>query len=122
MRAGVPRGARVGSSGALIALPPRRRRSGRRPIALRMRDVLHEGDQVLGRADLGLGRLQRDPAAIEHDEALGDVEDVVDVVADEQRSSGRSARTWRTKWNTLSVSVSDSAVVGSSSTIRSALL
>ena len=34
--------------------------------------------------DLGLGRLQRDAAAVEHDEAVGDVEDVVDVVADEQ--------------------------------------
>ena len=32
------------------------------------------------------------------------------------------ARTWRTKWKTFAVSVSDSAVVGSSRTIRSALL
>ena len=29
-------------------------------------------------------RLQRDAAAIDHDEAVGDVVDVVDVVADEQ--------------------------------------
>ena len=65
---------------------------------------------------------QRDPAAIEHDEAVGDVEDVVDVVADEQRSSARSPAPARTKWKTLAVSVSDSAVVGSSRTIRSAWL
>ena len=35
-------------------------------------------------ADFGASRLERDPAAVEHDEAVGDVEDVVDVVADEE--------------------------------------
>ena len=49
------------------------------------------GDQPLGRADLRLGRLQRDRAAIHHDEALGDVEDVVDVVADEQHRAAAGA-------------------------------
>ena len=56
-----------------------------------MREPFHEGDQTLGRADLGLGRLQRDRAAIHDDEALGDVKDMVDVVADEQDRSPAGA-------------------------------
>ena len=81
-----------------------------------MGDVLHEGDQLLGRSDLGLRRLQRDAAAIEHDEAVGDIVDVVDVVADEEDRAAAGAHR-RTKRKTFSVSVSDSAVVGSSRTM-----
>ena len=39
----------------------------------------------------GLGRLERDLAAVEHDEAVGDVEDVMDVVADEQDRAAAGA-------------------------------
>ena len=64
---------------------------GRNLDPLRMREPLHIGDQALGRADLLLGRLQRDRAAIHHDETLRDVEDVVDVVADEQDRAAAGA-------------------------------
>ena len=113
--------ASIGSSEALrgrLRLMTRRRGY---LYPLRMREPLHIGDQALGGADFLFRRLQRDHAAIHHHEALGDVEDVVDVVADEQHRPAAGAHA-RTKRNTFSVSVSDSAVVGSSITMRSALL
>ena len=94
----------------------------------RIRNPLRMGEaapcQAIRRSaepDLLLGRLQGDRAAIHHDEPLRDIEDMVDVVADEQDRAS-PARTVRTKRNTFSVSVSERAVVGSSMTIRSALL
>ena len=54
-------------------------------------DMLHEGDQLLGGVHLGLRRLQRDAAAVEHDETVGDVVDVMDVVADEQDRAAAGA-------------------------------
>ena len=42
-------------------------------------------------SDLRLGGLERDPAAVEDDEAVGDIVDVVDVVADEEdRAAARA--------------------------------
>ena len=35
-------------------------------------------------SNFACGRLERDPPAVQHDEAVGDVEDVVDVVTDEE--------------------------------------
>ena len=46
--------------------------------------MFHEGDQAVRTAGLRLGDFQRYPSAIQHDEPLGDVKNVVDVVADEQ--------------------------------------
>ena len=76
---------------------------GSRPTAraARMRHVLHEVDQLLRRLDLVPVGLERDLAAIEHHEAVGDLEDVVDVVADEEdrvaarpAPGGRSGTPW----------------------------
>jgi hypothetical protein len=49
-----------------------------------MGDVRHEGNQPLGAADLLLGHLKRHASPVEHHKALGDAEDVVDVMADEE--------------------------------------
>ena len=49
--------------------------------------MFHEADEILGRLDLVAVGFQRHPASIEHDEAVGDVIDVVDVVPDEQDRS-----------------------------------
>ena len=48
---------------------------------------------MLRRLDLGTACLQRDFAAVEHHEAVGDVVDMMDVVADEQdRAAARANR------------------------------
>ena len=54
-----------------------------------MGKLFHETDKGLRRTEFGLGRLQRHTPAIEDDEAIRNVEYVVDVVTDEQdRSPG----------------------------------
>lgn len=56
-----------------------------------MGELFHEIDEGLGRAEFRLADLRRDPAAIEHDETIGDVEDVVVIVPDEEdRAAGRA--------------------------------
>src|ERR1700741_586447 len=66
--------------------------------AFGVRDALHEGDELFGAADLGFARLARDSAAIEHDETLGDVEDVMNVVTDEKdRPTGSPHRSDKAK-------------------------
>src|SRR5579872_2212408 len=72
------RGARS-SIDRLMARPPLA--GNRRLCAAGKGDTLHKGDELFRRGDLGLRRPERDATSIEHDEALGNVEDMMNVVA-----------------------------------------
>ena len=70
---------------------------------------------------LGLGGFKGNRSAIENHEAIGNVEDVVNVVAyEEDRAPAVSDLTHEVE--DLAVSVSESAIVGSSRAITSASL
>ena len=48
-----------------------------------MGNLLHEMDEIFGRLDFVAPRLHGHLAAIKHDKAIGNIENVVDIVADE---------------------------------------
>src|SRR5690349_11823438 len=63
----------------LVMLEPRSSRPLSGGNALRARYAFHVLDQILGGRDLGLLLFHGHAAAIDHDETLGDVIDVMDV-------------------------------------------
>src|SRR5579872_6576119 len=56
-----------------------------------MGNMLHIGDKLFGRTDLALRRRPRDTTAVEYDEAFRDIEDMMNIVANEQYRSPRGA-------------------------------
>ena len=46
--------------------------------------MLHEGDKAIGASDFGLGDLKRNPAPVQNDEPLRNIEYMMNIVTDEQ--------------------------------------